>query len=58
MDVERTIQIGHGMPRINRGEADWVAYGLCTDGRRFMVVYDHPHRGDDRTARIVSVWIR
>lgn len=59
LDVERTIRDAHSStPRINRGQANWVAHGLCTDGRCFTVVYDHPHRRDDGTARIVSVWIR
>lgn len=58
LDVERAIRDGHGTPRINRGQADWVAYGLCTDGRRFTVVYDHPHNSDDEAVRIVSVWTR
>jgi len=30
--------------------------GLCADGRRFVVVYDHPHRRDGVTALIVSAW--
>jgi len=55
-DVERAVHGGHGERQINRGRADWVVQGLCADGRRFEVVYDHPHRDDRKTARIVSVW--
>ena len=56
IEVERAIRSGHSVPRINRGRADWRAHGLTGDGRRFVVVYDHPHRHDQLTARIVSVW--
>jgi hypothetical protein len=55
-DVEQAIRAGHAERRVNRGHADWIVDGLCADGRRFEVVYDHPHRGDPRTARVVSVW--
>jgi uncharacterized protein DUF4258 len=55
-EIERAINTGHLAPRINRGKADWVAYGLCPDGRRIVVVYDHPHRGDDTTVKVVTVW--
>jgi hypothetical protein len=55
-EVERTIRAGYALPAINRGQADWRAYGLTDDGRRFVVVYDHPHRRDLQTARIVSLW--
>ncbi|HEY5192802.1 MAG TPA: hypothetical protein VIJ39_02875 [Solirubrobacteraceae bacterium] len=54
--VEGTIQAGHDIPRVNRGPAGWMAHGLSADGRRFVVVYDHPHNWDLQTARIVSVW--
>jgi hypothetical protein len=56
VEVERAIRAGHSVPRINRGQADWRAYGLTGDGRRFVAVYDHPHDHDQLTARIVSVW--
>jgi hypothetical protein len=56
-DVERAVQAGHDVPRINRGPADWMAAGLTADGRRFVVVvYDYPDHWDLQTARIVSVW--
>jgi Domain of unknown function (DUF4258) len=55
-EVERAIRAGHSVPTINRGHADWRARGLTDDGRRFVAVYDHPHRHDQLTARIVSVW--
>ncbi len=56
--VEQVIREGHAERRINRGEAEWRVDGLLTDGRRFAVVYDHPHRADHKAARIVSVWER
>lgn len=55
-DVERAVLAEHDIPRINRGLADWMATGLTADGRRFVVVYDHPDHWDLQTARIVSVW--
>lgn len=54
--VEQAIRTGHRAPRINSGQADWIAHGLCPDGRRFSVAYDHPHRDDRTTARVVTVW--
>jgi hypothetical protein len=54
--VEHAIRNGHADRRINRGDADWLVYGLLVDGRRFEVVYDHPHGNDYCTVRIVSVW--
>ncbi|HEX3391834.1 MAG TPA: DUF4258 domain-containing protein [Solirubrobacteraceae bacterium] len=56
VEVERAIRAGHAVPAINRGQADWRAHGLTGDGRRFVVVYDHPHRHNPQTARIVSLW--
>jgi hypothetical protein len=55
-DIERAIRLGHGERRINRGRADWMVEGLCADGRRFGVVYDHPHHDDGQTVRIVTTW--
>jgi hypothetical protein len=55
-EVERVVRAGHGARRINRGRADWMTQGLLADGRRIVVVYDHPNHGDRRTAQIVSVW--
>ena len=55
-DIEHAVRAGHCERRINRGHADWMVEGLCADGRRFEVVYDHPYRSDSETARIVSVW--
>ncbi len=54
--VERAIRDGHIDRQINPGEADWLVHGLLVDGRRFEVVYDHPHGGDHTTVRIVSLW--
>ena len=54
--VERVIRDGHSDRQINHGEAEWLIYGLLADGRRFEVVYDHPHGADNAAVRIVSVW--
>jgi hypothetical protein len=55
-EIEQAIRTGHSAPRINHGRADWIAYGLCADGRRFVVVYDHPHKGRDTTVRVITAW--
>ncbi len=54
--VERAIRDGHAEREIDHGEADWLVYGLLVNGRRFEVVYDHPHGSDQAAVRIVSVW--
>jgi hypothetical protein len=55
-ELERAIRDGHADRQINRGRADWLVGGLLVDGRRFEVVYDHPHGNDHAAVRIVSVW--
>ena len=55
-DLEWAIRDGHADRQINHGDADWRIYGLLTDGRHFVVAYDHPHRADHAAVRIVSVW--
>jgi hypothetical protein len=55
-ELERAIRDGHPERQINRGRADWLIDGLLGDGRRFAVVYDHPHGIDHAAVRIVSVW--
>lgn len=54
--LEHAIAHRHTERKINRGEADWRIDGLLPDGRRFAVIYDHPHRTDRSTVRIVSAW--
>lgn len=54
--VEHEIANCHCDRKINRGEADWRIHGLLPDGRRFVVVYDHPIGHDSSTVMIVSVW--
>ena len=54
--LERTVRDGHAERQINRGHADWRVDGLLPDGRRCVVVYDHPYGTNNATARIVSVW--
>ena len=55
-EIEQVLRTGHRAPRINPGTGDWIAYGLCADGRRFVVVYDHPHKGDRTTVRVITMW--
>jgi hypothetical protein len=55
-ELERAIRDGHANRHINRGRADWLIDGLLADGRRFEIVYDHPHGADHAAVRIVSVW--
>jgi hypothetical protein len=55
-EVEEAVLSGHGSREINRGDADWRAYGARSDGRRFAVIYDHPALGDSTLARVVSAW--
>lgn len=55
-ELERAIRDGHSDRRINHGDAEWRIDGLLADGRRFVVVYDHPHGADHTAVRIVSVW--
>ncbi len=55
-ELESAILAGHADRQINHGAADWLIRGLLIDGRRFEIVYDHPHGYDHTTVRIVSVW--
>lgn len=54
--VEHTISTQHADREINAGDADWRVRGLLPDGRRFIVVYDHPANRDTKSVAIVSVW--
>jgi len=47
----------HAERAINRGRAQWRVSGHTTEGRRLVVVYDHPHGADLGAARIVSAWL-
>jgi hypothetical protein len=55
-ELEWAVRRGHTEREINPGEAAWLIRGLLIDGRHFEIVYDHPHRSDHATVRIVSVW--
>jgi len=58
-ELERAIRDGHAnrqRMKIPPTRADWLIDGLLADGRRFVVVYDHPHGADHAAVRIVSVW--
>jgi hypothetical protein len=54
--LERAVRNSHSERTINRGQADWRVHGLLADGRRFTVVYDHPHGSDHAAVRIITVW--
>ena len=56
-EVEQAVRDGHQHRELNRGDADWRAYGVRSDGRRFAVAYDHPVFGDSGAARIVTIWV-
>ena len=51
--VELALRERHANREINRGPADWRI-----EAGHFVVIYDHPDRGDPRTVRIVSVWAK
>jgi hypothetical protein len=55
-EVEQAIRDGHQSRQVNKGEADWRVYGIRADGRRFVVIYDHPVSSDRSSARIVTLW--
>lgn len=50
-DMERWVLDGHHARARNAGAGEWrVQVG------RMVVVYNHPDRGDEHSARIVTVW--
>jgi hypothetical protein len=49
--VERTVRERHQLREPNIGEADWRI-----DAGRFVVLYDHPDKGDMNAIRIVTAW--
>lgn len=55
-EVESAVRQGHDVRQVNRGDADWRVEGERGDGKRFVVIYDCPVRGDSRLVRVVSVW--
>jgi hypothetical protein len=52
-DVEDALLTGHKSRSRNTRAADW----LVTAGR-VAIAYNHPDRGDELTARIVTLWRR
>ncbi|HJZ37080.1 MAG TPA: DUF4258 domain-containing protein [Solirubrobacterales bacterium] len=54
--VEMTVKLGHDGRGRNDGRADWRVRGRRFDGRRFVVIYDHPVANDVGRVRLVSVW--
>jgi hypothetical protein len=52
-DVEEALLSGHPAGRSNTGAADWlIVFG------RVAVAYNHPDRGDQLSALIVTLWRR
>ena len=52
-DIEAAVLEGHPARRRNAGAARWrVSSG------RLVVLYDHPDRDDESTARVVTLWRR
>lgn len=54
--VEAAVRDGHDNRVHNLGEADWLVETVIANGRGLGVIYDHPVRGDDTHALIVSAW--
>ena len=55
-EVEEAVREGHEIRERNRGDADWRVEGVRADGRRFVVIYDSPVRGDADAVCVVSAW--
>jgi hypothetical protein len=55
-EVEEAIREGDDGREPNEDGADWLIAARTHSGISIEVVYDHPHHGDQGSARIVSVW--
>jgi predicted fused transcriptional regulator/phosphomethylpyrimidine kinase len=55
-EVEEAIREGHEGREQNADAADWLISAKTQSGISIEAVYDHPHAGDEATARVVSVW--
>ena len=55
-EVEEAIREAHDGRVPNEDGADWLIAARTPSGISIEAVYDHPHAGDETTARIVSVW--
>lgn len=55
-EVEEAIREGHEIRESNHGDAAWRVEGVRADGRKFVVIYDNPARGDEGAACVVSAW--
>lgn len=55
-EVQAAIREAHEDRVSNLGRADWLVATTTESGIRIEAIYDHPYRGDEITARIVSVW--
>jgi hypothetical protein len=51
-DVADAVLEQHGKRRRNPGSADWLVIS-----RRLVVAYNWPHKGDQMTAHVVTLWI-
>lgn len=52
-DIEQAVLAGHQQRRRNTRSADWLLHK-----GRLAIAYNHPDRGDDLTAHIVTLWRR
>lgn len=55
-EVEEAVRDADDGREANRGDADWRIEGVRADGRKFVVVYDCPIKGDESVACVVSAW--
>lgn len=55
-EVEEAVRDSDDGREANRGDADWRIEGVRADGRKFVVVYDCPIKGDESVACVVSAW--
>jgi hypothetical protein len=51
-EVEDAILAGHSRRTRNAHSADW----LLKAGGRLAIAYNHPDRGDELGARVVTLW--
>lgn len=56
LEVEAAVQDGDDLRLPNPGPGDWRVFGTCIGGGRFAVVYDLPALGDERVARLITMW--
>lgn len=55
-EVEEAIREGHEGREANEDGGDCLIVAKTHSGISIETVYDHPDRGDQNVARVVSVW--